>query len=210
MDQTQEHKKHRFFSYIDHQDIALLKSFFETQKRGNETLIQQGFQYAIDNNLNKVVNFYLDHPSVINVQMFNQILLKGDETHFNKASFFLNRIQNCTTTEQASILACAVDRENTTVLQKLVEYIDPTIDNCYALELSVGHKYEEGVNLLLPLCATHLETVLINLKEYYIYNGVIPYFQAKIDEYEALQQKNRLNEKLADTLDTKSNSKRKM
>lgn len=209
MDQTHEYNKHRFFSYIDHQDIALLKPFFETQKREYETLIQQGFQHAINNNLNKVVDFYLDYPSVITVHMFKEILLKGDETHFNKASFFLNTIKNCTKTEQASILACAVDRENTTVLKKMVEYVDPTIDNCYALELSVGHKYEEGVNLLLPLCAKHFETVLINLDEYYN-NEMIPYFQTKIDEYEALQQKNRLNDELADTVDAKSGSKRKM
>lgn len=209
MNPTYKQDKDKFYFYIDHQDINSLKEFVSTYRKQYDALVEAGFEYALGNDLENVIDFYLKDKQNINVTTFHAVLKKGNQNHFDKVSFFLSNIKNCSESEKASFLRGAVQGRNLNIIKQLIEYIDPAIHCGYSLEQCVDSQYEAGINFFLPLCEKHFDTVLENLQEY-CNETTISNLQTKIDAYYALQLQKRLNDELADTLDTKSNSKRKM
>ena len=209
MNPTYKEDKNKFYSYIDKQDIKSLKKFVNTYRKQYGSLVEAGFEYAMGEGLENVVDFYLKDTKNINVAIFRTVLHSGNETHFNKVSFFLSKIKQYSKMEQSSFLRSAVNGENLNIIKQMIECIDPAIGFGYLLWQCVENQYEEGMVFFIPLCEQYLDSVLENIQEY-CNETTVSNFRSKIDAYYALQLQKRLNDELADTLDTKSNSKRKM
>lgn len=225
----------QFFSYIDGEDIPFVEGFIDKHKHKFTYLMRDGFKYALDNNKNDVVDLYLKDKNLLTFPMFNDVLQTGNQTYFNKVSYFLSTIKNSSIFNGSTVLHSAIEGQCIDIIKQIIEYIQPMAVDSYALELAFIYKHEESVDLLLPLCARHFDTIRYNLKQSYSaqtvayfeskvehYNRVIEQspecfdgtnifnIQTKIDIYQTLQQKKRLNDELAHAIETTSNSKRKM
>lgn len=225
----------QFFFYIEGENIPFVEGFIDKHKHKYTYLMRDGFKYALENNKDDVVDLYLKDKKFLNFQMFNDVLQTGNQKHFNKVSYFLSNIKNTSIFEGSTVLHSAIQGQCIDIIKQIIEYIQPMAVDSYALELAFIYKHEESVDLLLPLCARHFDTIRYILKKSYSaqtvayfeskvehYNRVIEQspecfdntktltIQEKIDIYQTLQHKKRLNDALAQFIETTSNSKRKM